>query len=221
MVLQNCVARAPASIETSFKSMAKATKGLGECKLKVVCQLLSPSWQDALRRHQLSTDRFCVTRPYTRVIGRKMLLCLAKYPDYLANVPHAYMNILLTYLTTSSPPLQSMIKEAILAHPQEARTGLSRPTIKKFIQQKHSVTSKIPEASFNNHISKAIAKGAEKKIFSLPKGPSGKVKLAAPAKKPAAVKKPAAAKKPAAKKPAAKKVVKKATTAKKVSSRCA
>lgn len=109
-----------------------------------------------------------------------------------------------------------MIKEAILGHPEEARSGLSRPTIKKFIHKKYPATSKLPEASFNNHISKAIAKGHEKKTFALPKGPSGKVKLAAEAKK-APAKKPAAKKATTTKKPAAKKV-KKTTTAKKVSS---
>lgn len=92
-----------------------------------------------------------------------------------------------------------MIKEAIAAHPQEARTGLGRPTIKKFIHAKHPETSKIPEASFNKYISKAIAKGAETKAFLLPKGASGKVKLAPKADK-AAPKKPKA---PTAKKPVA------------------
>ena len=78
-----------------------------------------------------------------------------------------------------------MIKEAILAHPEEARAGLGRPTIKKYIHSKHPQTAAIPAASFNNHISKAIVRGAEKKVFTLPKGPSGKVKLA-PKTKPAA-----------------------------------
>jgi histone H1/5 len=107
-----------------------------------------------------------------------------------------------------------MIKSAILAHPEESRAGLSRPTIKKYILQKYPAAAKVSEATFSNHVSKAILKGTEKKVFTLPKGPSGKVKLA-PSAKPA-VKKPAAAKKPAAK-PAAKKVKKTTTTAKKVS----
>lgn len=109
-----------------------------------------------------------------------------------------------------------MIKEAILAHPEEARGGLSRPLIKKFLHTKHPATSKISEASFNNHISRAIKSGADKKTFTLPKGPSGKVKLSAAAK--AAPKKKPAAKKPATKKPTVKKTAakKKTTTAKKV-----
>lgn len=102
--------------------------------------------------------------------------------------------------------LQVMIKEAILAHPEESRGGLSRPLIKKYLQKKHPETSKMSEASFNNHISKAIAKGAEKKTFVLPKGPSGKVKLAPSAKKaPAAKKTPVKKAASATKKPAAKK----------------
>lgn len=113
-----------------------------------------------------------------------------------------------------------MIKEAILAHPEEARTGLSRPTIKKFLHSKHPATSKISETTFNTRISQALKRGAEKKTFLLPKGPSGKVKLSPDAKKPAAVKKPAA-KKPAVKKATTTKKTtatkKKTTTAKKVS----
>lgn len=113
-----------------------------------------------------------------------------------------------------------MIKDAIISHPEESRAGLSRPTIKKYILQKYTATSKVSEATFNNHISKAIVKGAEKKVFTLPKGPSGKVKLAPSVKAKTATKKPAAAPKKAAAKPAAKKVVKKTTaTAKKVSLR--
>lgn len=105
-----------------------------------------------------------------------------------------------------------MIKEAILAHPEESRHGLGRPTIKKYLHKKHPETSKMSEASFNNHIAKAIARGAEKKTFLLPKGISGKVKLAPSAKKTPAVKKPAAKKPATAKKPAAKKTATKTTT---------
>lgn len=110
-----------------------------------------------------------------------------------------------------------MIKEAILAHPAEARAGIGRATIKKYIQSHHPETAKGSEASFNTRVNQAITRGAEKKTFVLPKGPSGKVKLAPKAKvekKAAPAKKPAAAKKTAAKKPAAKKA---AAPAKKVS----
>lgn len=108
-----------------------------------------------------------------------------------------------------------MIKQAIVAHASEARQGIGRATIKKYIQSHFPETAKAPEASFNTRVNQAITRGAAKKTFVLPKGPSGKVKLApkekASEKKAAA--KPAAAKKPAAK-PAAKKAT---TTAKKVS----
>ncbi|MCO5558232.1 hypothetical protein L7F22_011811 [Adiantum nelumboides] len=109
-----------------------------------------------------------------------------------------------------------MIKEAILAHPEE-KTGLGRPTIKKYIHQKHPETSKMPEAAFNNHVSKAITRGHEKKTFVLPKGISGRVKLAPDAKK-AAVKKPAV-KKAAATKTAKPAAAKKATTTKKTATK--
>ena len=109
-----------------------------------------------------------------------------------------------------------MIKEAIAAHPTDARSGVSRPIIKKYIHAKHPETQKTNDAQFNNFIAKAIAKGAETKVLALPKGISGKVKLApkgeAAAKKPAAApKKVAAPKKEGtstkAKKPAAAKKV--------------
>lgn len=84
-----------------------------------------------------------------------------------------------------------MIKEAILAHPEAARSGLSRQLLKKWIQAKYPTTGSLPSASFSNLVGRAITKGAEKKVFVLPKGPSGKVKLApgskAEAKKAAAV----------------------------------
>lgn len=105
--------------------------------------------------------------------------------------------------------LQAMIKEAILAHPADARAGIGRATIKKYIQSHHPETAKGSEASFNTRVNQAITRGAEKKTFLLPKGPSGKVKLAPKAKvekKAPAAKKPAA-KKVAAKKPAASKVI--------------
>lgn len=120
--------------------------------------------------------------------------------------------------------LQAMIKEAVLAHPTEARNGIGRATIKKYIQSHHPETAKGPEASFNSRVNAAITRGAEKKVFLLPKGPSGKVKLAPkvkaekkPATTAAVTKKPAAAKKPVAKKAAVKKPAAKKPVAKKVS----
>ncbi|KAJ1037134.1 hypothetical protein NDA11_001413 [Ustilago hordei] len=120
----------------------------------------------------------------------------------------------------TSVSYEAMIKEAILAHPADARAGIGRATIKKYIQSHHPETAKGSEASFNTRVNQAITRGAEKKTFLLPKGPSGKVKLAPKAKvekKAPAAKKPAA-KKVAAKKPAASKTAAKKPTAKKVAS---
>ena len=120
---------------------------------------------------------------------------------------------------------EDMIKEAILAHGTEARLGLGRPTIKKFILAKHPDTGKLPLASFNAHFNPAITRGEEKGVFLLPKGASGKVKLAAKAK--AATVKAQEAKKPVAKKAAApsKKTsstaTKKSTTTEKTTSKAA
>lgn len=105
-----------------------------------------------------------------------------------------------------------MIKEAIVSHPVEARSGLGRPTIKKYILSKHPDTGKVGAAAFNTHINHAIARGESKGVFNLPKGASGKVKLSAKGRAPAAEKKPAAKKTTTAKKPAAKPAAKKATT---------
>ncbi|WFD23458.1 hypothetical protein MEQU1_002149 [Malassezia equina] len=120
---------------------------------------------------------------------------------------------------TTHMTYEDMIKEAILAHGAEARLGLGRPTIKKYILAKHPDTGRLPLASFNTRFNQAITRGEEKGVFLLPKGVSGKVKVSAkakPAAKPAAKKasKPAATTtakkvtKPATKKPAAKKVTK-------------
>ena len=105
-----------------------------------------------------------------------------------------------------------MIKEAIVSHPVEARSGLGRPTIKKYILSKHPDTGKVGAAAFNTHINHAIARGESKGVFNLPKGASGKVKLSAKGRAPAAEKKPAVKKTTTAKKSAAKPAAKKATT---------
>ncbi|KAJ3937044.1 MAG: hypothetical protein NXY57DRAFT_884563 [Lentinula lateritia] len=77
--------------------------------------------------------------------------------------------------TTAHPTWIDMIKECIVTHPEEARTGVSRPTIKKFIEIKYGIDV---NASTASQLNRAITSGSEKGIFVLPKGPSGKVKLA-------------------------------------------
>ena len=88
--------------------------------------------------------------------------------------------------------LMFQIQECITAHPDEARAGVSRSTIKKvhsllnplsilltlfqYIEEKHKLTiTGLNLSQFN----RAISSGAEDGTFALPKGPSGKVKLAA------------------------------------------
>lgn len=115
-----------------------------------------------------------------------------------------------------------MIKEAILAHPEAARVGLSRPLLKKWIQANHPVTAQRSATTFSAFLSRAIAKGADKKLFVLPKGPAGKVKLAPSAKaaaKKAAEPKPVKAKAAAKPKPATKAVKKTSSTTKKVAAK--
>ncbi|KAI0031497.1 hypothetical protein K488DRAFT_79030 [Vararia minispora EC-137] len=73
------------------------------------------------------------------------------------------------------PPWTDMIKECIAANPDDARHGVSRPQIKKFVEEKYGLEIK---ASQITQLSKAIANGEGKGIFVLPKGPSGRVRLA-------------------------------------------
>lgn len=107
-------------------------------------------------------------------------------------------------------------QEAVLAHPEDARAGVSRPTIKKFLAAKYNLD--LSSAANVNNLSNAIKRGAENGVLLLPKGVSGKIKVAAKAKKSAGKENEAPkkeAKKPAAKKPAAKKAApKKAATTK-------
>jgi len=72
------------------------------------------------------------------------------------------------------PPFLDMIKECITAHPDEARDGVSRPTIKKYIEDTYKL--EISNAVTTN-INKAITRGADTGDLVLPKGLSGKVKL--------------------------------------------
>lgn len=63
------------------------------------------------------------------------------------------------------PPYKDLVKEAIVA--TASRDGASRAQIKKFVetQYKLEVTPTV-----NTHINTAIARGAEKGDFVLPKG---------------------------------------------------
>ncbi|KAJ7219128.1 hypothetical protein GGX14DRAFT_695373 [Mycena pura] len=81
--------------------------------------------------------------------------------------------------TPSHPTWVDMIKECITAHPEDARQGVSRPQIKKFVETKYKLSIGTAQ---NTQLSKALATGSEKNFFVLPKGPSGRVKLAPKAK---------------------------------------
>ena len=82
----------------------------------------------------------------------------------------------------SSMTYEDMIIEAIISYGEEGRSGLGRPTLKKVILAKHPDTGKLPLSSFSTHLNSAIVRGKDKGVFLLPKGVSGKVKLAAKAK---------------------------------------
>ncbi|KAI6103545.1 hypothetical protein F5141DRAFT_1131243 [Pisolithus sp. B1] len=72
------------------------------------------------------------------------------------------------------PSWIDMIKECIAANTEDSRHGVSRPHIKKYVEETYKV--QIGNAQ-NTQLARAIATGAEKGIFVLPKGISGRVKL--------------------------------------------
>ncbi|KAF8507260.1 hypothetical protein JB92DRAFT_2961408 [Gautieria morchelliformis] len=72
--------------------------------------------------------------------------------------------------SATHPPFADIIRECIADAGD--RTGVSRPTIKKYIEEKYKMEV---TASVISNINRSIAYGAEKGTFVLPKGPSGKV----------------------------------------------
>ncbi|KAF8163007.1 hypothetical protein B0H34DRAFT_303731 [Crassisporium funariophilum] len=83
------------------------------------------------------------------------------------------------------PSWKDIIKECIAENKEDVRQGVSRNTIKKFAEDKYQV-----DVTGTNlyQLNKAITTGAEAGVFHLPKGPSGKVKLAPKATAPSASK---------------------------------
>ncbi|KAG6331037.1 hypothetical protein ID866_8049, partial [Astraeus odoratus] len=80
------------------------------------------------------------------------------------------------------PSWIDMIKECITASTEDSRYGVSRPHIKKYVEERYKL--QIGNAQ-NTQLARAIATGAEKGIFVLPKGPSGRVKLPPKGSRPA------------------------------------
>jgi len=77
------------------------------------------------------------------------------------------------------PSWKDIIKECITANKGDARQGVSRNTIKRYAEEAY----KIDMTGLNlSQLKRAITSGTEGGLFLLPKGPSGKVKLASKAK---------------------------------------
>ncbi|KAG6919987.1 hypothetical protein DXG01_013336 [Tephrocybe rancida] len=128
-----------------------------------------------------------------------------------------------TAATSSHPSWKEIVTECIVNNKEDTRQGVSRSTIKKYAEETYHLES---TAANIYQLNRAITTGAEAGIFSLPKGPSGKVKLAAKAKvaaggakenskPPSKTAAKPAAKSTATKKPAAKPAATKAAPAKK------
>ncbi|KAL9714747.1 hypothetical protein Ac2012v2_001406 [Leucoagaricus gongylophorus] len=77
------------------------------------------------------------------------------------------------------PPWIQMIQECIVANPDDARIGVSRSQIKTFVESTYKFQFVQGHVTL---LSRAIRSGAEKGIFSLPKGVSGRIKLASKVK---------------------------------------
>ncbi|KAJ8583982.1 hypothetical protein M405DRAFT_484557 [Rhizopogon salebrosus TDB-379] len=76
---------------------------------------------------------------------------------------------------TTHPSWIDMITECITTTSDGTRHGVSRPAIKKFVDSKYHLEF---NPSVSSQLNRAIHQGADKGKFVLPKGPSGKVKLA-------------------------------------------
>lgn len=126
--------------------------------------------------------------------------------------------------TTGRPPQPThpswteMITECIITTPDGTQNGVSRPALKKFVKFNYQLAM---SATTTNQLNRAITAGTEKGNFVLPKGPSGKVKLA-PERMNGTSKenaKPASKRAPSAKVTAAPLTKRTATTTKKYTSR--
>ncbi|KDQ59522.1 hypothetical protein JAAARDRAFT_205557 [Jaapia argillacea MUCL 33604] len=84
--------------------------------------------------------------------------------------------------SASHPSWKDIIKECIAYNHEEVRAGVSRSTIKKYAEDKYNLDMNSNANLYQ--LNRAITNGAEKGDFHLPKGPSGKVKLAPKTKKP-------------------------------------
>ncbi|EPQ30216.1 uncharacterized protein PFL1_02332 [Pseudozyma flocculosa PF-1] len=79
-----------------------------------------------------------------------------------------------THVVLKHPPYLEMVRQVIIDDAD--KTGTSRQTIKKRIANKYGLDPLSPTTK--NNINRAIHSGMEKKEFLLPKGLTGKVKLA-------------------------------------------
>jgi len=78
--------------------------------------------------------------------------------------------------SASHPPWKEIIVDCIVANRDgSARSGVSRSIIKKYAQETYKLE---PTGPALYQLNRAIASGVEVGLFVLPKGPSGKVKLA-------------------------------------------
>lgn len=93
-------------------------------------------------------------------------------------------NVASSAVTSSGPSYKELITEALVE--LKTRKGVSRPALKKFIQNKY----KLKTDSFDRFFNLAVRKGVENGIFVQPNGPSGTLKLNKVEKEKSPVSKP-------------------------------
>ncbi|KAF8894703.1 hypothetical protein BD779DRAFT_858328 [Infundibulicybe gibba] len=81
--------------------------------------------------------------------------------------------------TPAHPTWIDMIRECIVNNPDDARQGVSRHQIKKYVEEQYKLEIGAAQIA---QLSRALTTGTDKDIFVLPKGPSGRVKLSPKAK---------------------------------------
>ncbi|KAF4615339.1 hypothetical protein D9613_003240 [Agrocybe pediades] len=93
---------------------------------------------------------------------------------------HKFSTVLVVVLSTTPgqralSACSGIFSECIAENTEDARIGVSRPQIKKYVENKYKLEMGAAQVS---QLSRAITTGAEKGVFVLPKGLSGRVKLA-------------------------------------------
>ncbi|ETW85524.1 hypothetical protein HETIRDRAFT_457373 [Heterobasidion irregulare TC 32-1] len=153
----------PSLCHTPPRSIPPSTRSLSAMS-ESASPLASPAPEEATIQKKAPRSRSSRSTGKKEVKEKKKIT--AKKPVYKKSVEEK---------SATHPSWKDIIKECIAANPEDARSGVSRSTLKKFAEDKYNL-----DMSGGNlfQLNRAITTGAEQGVFSLPKGPSGKIKLA-------------------------------------------